>query len=508
MIKKNKFFIISLLIIGTILFFAFPDRTFIKVIDGRNIFAGKKVRSFRVCFDGINQFAYRKKNPGKWIIESPLTGEADSRSIEQFLKRLSNLSLDSPVSIKESSHVDFELTDETEFIEILEEKKEKFEKLLIGKENGGLLYVRMNLEKEVYTVNSDLISNVPDLEDSWLNRQILSYKKGEIVEIIVEDSDYQRTEIQIKDSRWKINGHDADQYQIEFMIAGLVNFRADKFLKPGIPLPEEKGKIKIKSKNGDIVELEILFLPNNDYLVKHNNSIFYLYNYRLKSFFNARSEFYSRETLRSLTRIGSEIKLDHILKEAKRTDIKLTITRPASDNTLFMDDKLNVQYGAVGISLSKKSGNYVVFIIDDEKVIIRERGLSVDLTGLSDGCHLIVGVICNQYGAIYRNSFTRRYFFVNKETPVHKTPYIKIISPMESINASSGKVLVDFVINDISGLESYKLFYFINNTKISLPSMKPFILENIPPAEITLKLQLEDKAGVVVDSDSKKLRFK
>ena len=116
--------------------------------------------------------------------------------------------------------------------------------------------------------------------------------------------------------------------------------------------------------------------------------------------------------------------------------------------------------------------------------------------------------LCSKYGFLYQNSIIKRNFYIYKEAEEKRFPFIKIISPVKKIISANGKILVDFVIGDLTDLKNCSLSYFINNKRIKLLGFEPFLLQNIPPSRVVLKLVLYDKNGKKIVSDKKEIIFK
>lgn len=503
--KQNKIFGMIILFIAVAVYFTASDRTIRNPVERNTVFSFTEITSLRLCFGKGHEFAYIKTGH-KWFIESPFTGEADSRTVDQFVKGLRELVIDFPISEKRESHPDFELTDESRFIEVSRQGQSP-ETIIIGKVKDGLLYFRKKSEDRVYSINSRLTNQLPGLDDPWKNKQILQYDRGEIAEVLIEDSNNRVNEIKFKDRRWEVNGYEADQNQVEFLIAGLTSFRADRFPDRSMPLPAEKGSITVKTlKKSE--RLELYYLPGGDFVLEKGQSLYYLNGYRIVPYLCDPSELYSRDTLVAVRRLRPDIQLGSVIRESKRPDVRLLVTSPASDDLVTGGDGIEIQYAVEGVGLDRITGCHVIFILDGNRPVIRRRGLPLLVKNLSEGAHTVTAAVCAPEGFFFRNSLVKRDFYIRQETEHTLKPFIRIISPQDELNASSGKVLVDFIAGGLADPEKKILHYSVNGTRVRLGSWNPFLLDQIPESEVLLKMQIEDEDGQVLAEDSRKYRFK
>ncbi|MCD4817810.1 MAG: DUF4340 domain-containing protein [Candidatus Cloacimonetes bacterium] len=173
----------------------------------------------------------------KWNISYPVDYEAKEQRVEDFFeKALKAQTSKMPISISESSHETYNITDSlATHVELLDSKNKTLTDVYIGKsENGRNSFARNKGEKKVYQLLENIAYNINPKLSTWRDKNIFKYEADEIskIKIATEGNQYSLT---FADTIWVYdNGKDSfnvntENKDLKNLLTSLTNYNASDF---------------------------------------------------------------------------------------------------------------------------------------------------------------------------------------------------------------------------------------------------------------------------------------
>ena len=149
-------------------------------------------------------------------------------------------------------------------------------------------------------------------------------------------------------------------------------------------------------------------------------------------------------------------------------------------------------------------GQHIHFILDNKpyEALYKPQTKAY----LAAGNHLMLAFLSRSY----HESIKTKTAFVLKQIKVGDTklPDYDLTKPMLFfsrpkgiyVGADTGKVMIDFyLVNTILSAKGNKVKATINGKSFMLTDWKPFLIEGLPMGESTIKLELVDKKGKIIE---------
>ena len=177
------------------------------------------------------------KDAGRWKFDTPIVADADPREVDAFLNAVCQLSAKSFVEGAEAAK-SFDGTTLPTSITI--EGTNRRRVLLIGSEASakGLVYARLEGNPTVFTLDSSILKELPNIQNSLREKSFMRFDTSEAVGIDITQNGSSLKLRKLTSGVWDVIGAGADGATITAtadpaktfaLLEGLANLRADEF---------------------------------------------------------------------------------------------------------------------------------------------------------------------------------------------------------------------------------------------------------------------------------------
>jgi hypothetical protein len=210
-----------------------------------------------------------EKMGSQWMLTSPIHYPASQSEVEQLIRQLKSLKLESLISENPEKQSLYKVDSTGTAVTVFENKRPK-QSFILGKEGGDYLsvYLRKANSKEVYLATGLFSYTVNKAVREWRDKTIYKTVQQSISQVVFRYGDTTLT-LQQQNNVWLVDNDTTEQGQVEPFLSAISNLQGDDFVDTSLTqLPSPRLVMDISSANNGQIRLYPRGKDTSKYIVQ------------------------------------------------------------------------------------------------------------------------------------------------------------------------------------------------------------------------------------------------